>query len=136
MGKPTDFQREVLFWQGVLQEVDEDTKTLALSPEMDEIVEIICQMLSNVEPCGERDENMVAFKVWKDGSCLDVARNLNLLGKSTELSAMLYGSAETVRALQYRGTLEGFKILRHASARGASCTNLRSYVIQFVPPDE
>ena len=132
----TAFQREVMFWQGKAEPVDEQIKALALSVEMDNVVEDICRMLGDASASGERDGNIVAFKVWRNGLCFDITRSLNRLGKSESLSAMLYSSDDALRALQYRGSLEGFKVLRHACSRGASCNYLKSYVIMFVPPDE
>ena len=133
----TDFQKEVMFWQGEGIQVDEQIKALAQSAEMDEVVKDICRMLGDAKACGERDGNVVAFKVWRNGLCFDISGSYydSRLGASPNLSAMLYGSHETLRALQYRGVLEGFKILRHASSRGASCTSLKSYVIMFISPD-
>ncbi|MCL1840107.1 hypothetical protein FWF89_03925 [Candidatus Saccharibacteria bacterium] len=136
--KMTAFQEEVMFWQGrKLQHdenmsADEEIKSLALSAEMDGVVDTICRMLGDAKP---DDEEMVAFKVWQSGLCFDITDSSNRLGKSEDLASMLYRSNDTLRALQYRGNLEGFKVLRHARSGGSSCNNLKSYVIMFVSPD-
>jgi hypothetical protein len=129
----TDFQKNVLFWQGIsAEDVDPAIKAMAHAPEMDDLVITIRELLQKAPPCNRSDN--IGFKVWRNGLCWDLNDSLHRLGKCPSISATLYDNEHTLKALQYRGILEGFKILKHWSSR--SSTNLRSYVVVFVPPKD